>query len=132
MSFGFGLGDLVTVSSFAWNVYQNCTKSPAEARILTSELHALCGLLQTLSDNQRHYLETLADVQILRLLEAYKACHDVLKDVSLVLSKYSSLSTSNPNAWSRLRWGTEDIPALRLRIVSSTSLLTAIQTSIQW
>ncbi|KIW74336.1 hypothetical protein Z517_12276 [Fonsecaea pedrosoi CBS 271.37] len=131
MSFGFSLGDLVTVPQFAWNVYHTCKKSPSEARVIASELFTLCGILQTLGDGRAHYMRTLAENERVRLLSAYNVCRDVLEEVSATLRRHSELSKDNPHLFARLKWGAEDVPALRLRIISSTSLLTAIQSSRQ-
>ncbi|KIW88458.1 uncharacterized protein Z519_11027 [Cladophialophora bantiana CBS 173.52] len=131
MSFGFSLGDLVTVPQFAWNVYHTCKNSPSEARVIASELFTLCGILQTLGDGRVHYMRTLAESDRLQLLSAYNVCRDVLQDISTTLRRHSELSKDNPHLFARLKWGAEDVPALRLRIISSTSLLTALQSSRQ-
>lgn len=65
-----------------------------------------------------------------RLKEVVDGCQRVLKDLEALVTKYASLGTQTKRTWHRMRWHSNDINELRLRLISNTGLLSAFIRSV--
>ena len=123
-----GLGGLLSVSALAWKTYKACKESSDEFKAISTEVSSLHIVLKEIEENlQQSKLRPDGGAEILRL---GRGCSDVLRDLEALLSKYKSLSTQSQRTWDRMRFGWEDINALRVRLVSNITLLTAFNTSL--
>jgi len=130
MSFGFGVGDFLTVSKLAWTVYKSCKDSVGDFQNISGEvssLHIVLKETEDLTAECRHNMDTEREAH---LLQIGNGCHDVLKELESLLTKYDSLGTQTQRTWDRMRWGVEDIASIRLRLISNTGMLTAFNASI--
>jgi hypothetical protein len=123
MSFGYGVGDFITITALAWNVYKSCKGAPESFGNISLEVLSLHAVLkeaeetvfaQPLSQTKRECLKAVRD-----------GCYHVLTDLDDLSKKYQSLGMQGRRVWDRMRWGTEDITELRARLTSNTGLLTA-------
>jgi hypothetical protein len=123
MSFGYSVGDIVTIGTLAWKVYKSCKDAPESFANITSEVQSLIVILkeaeeiasdQRLPPTQRDDLKVVGD-----------GCHRVLEDLQNLAEKYKSLGMQGKRTWDRMRWGSEDIAELRARLISNTGMLTA-------
>ena len=123
MSFGYGIGDLITVGTLAWTVYKSCKDAPESFRNIAQEVSTLHLVIkefgETLSD------QTLSTTQQTHLKVAGDGCHSTLKDLQKLIEKYERLGTKSKRTWDRIGWGAQPIADLRSRLVSNTVLLTA-------
>jgi len=51
-------------------------------------------------------------------------CRDCLESIRIELLKYKSLATEEKRLEDKVRWSIEDVGALRIRLVSNTTVLT--------
>ena len=130
MSFGFSVGDFVAVGAFAWRVYRLCRESSDDFKDLSAEVASLHIVLKEIEEHLSE--RNLSAEQKTQLSELGKNCHDVLENLTALLDKYESLGTQAQRAWDRMRWGLEDIIAVRSRLVNNTALLTAFNTALTW
>ena len=123
MSFGYSVGDFITVVALAWNVYKSCKEAPESYGRISLEVLSLHAVLkeaeetvfaQPLSPTKQEHLKAVGD-----------GCYSVLKDLENLCKTYQNLGTQGKRTWERMKWGTEDIPELRTRLISNTVLLTA-------
>ena len=114
MSFGFGVGDFLTVSQLALRVYNAYKSAPDDFRNISDEINSLLNVVNK-AQNQ------------------FKPDPDNgkrLKDLDGLLVKYRAMkSTTSQNglavgrAVDRVKWGQENITELRARLTSNTTLL---------
>ena len=57
-------------------------------------------------------------------------CHSVLNDLQALVTKYRSLGSQTKRTWHRMRWHSNDINELRLRLISNTVLLSTFLKSV--
>lgn len=123
-----GVGALFSVSSLAWKTYKACKESPDGFKAISTEVSSLHIVLKEIEENlQQSRLRPAREAEMLRL---GRGCSDVLEDLEALLLKYKSLSTQSQRTWDRMRFGWEDVNAIRVRLVSNITLLTAFNTSL--
>ena len=127
MSFGFGVGDFITISTLAMNIYSSCKNSSRDFKSITSEVNSLHVVLKKTSE----YLpEHSLDTDAAECLESLKnECYSVLKDIQDLLQKYRSLGMKG-RIWDKVKWGSEDISGIRHRLTVNVILLTAFNTTL--
>ena len=152
MSFGFSVGDLITVLNLANKIRKRFVDSPNQFGAISNEyvkfnrrlpsinnlinrVKGLSNILRDLEDAlpQRN----LTDSQKANLADIEQACENVLRDLDKVIDTYCTLDT-NPisvghksrKLWKRLRWEPDDMKDLRLRIVSNITALNAFDGSL--
>src|SRR5258708_3999138 len=95
MSFGYGVGDIITVSSLAWKVVQNTRQAFGRYDELTREvtsLHIVLKRLQAETTNPESWLHRIQDSEKQDLDSIINGCSHVLQDLNTILEKYSTLS----------------------------------------
>jgi hypothetical protein len=123
MSFGFSIGDFITISQLGWKVYRICKDSAADFQNISGEvlsLHVILKETEDLINENGGYLSPQSEA---RLMDIGNGCYGVFKDLEALLAKYESMGTQSRRTWNRLKWGLEDINAIRDRLVSNTSML---------
>ena len=121
MSFGYGVGDIMAVSRLALKVYTAYKDAPGDYRNIADEVKSLHIIINeaaqhfesttTPSSNKQHLLE---------------GCQNVLRDLDALMEKYKALAPANTSqSFRRIKFGTEDIPTLRARLISNTTLLSS-------
>jgi hypothetical protein len=130
MSFGFGVGDFLTVIQLTWNVSKACKEAPKHFQDISSEVNSLHIVLKETEEFISAELEFLGPDKKERLRRILNGCHNVLTELQALLEKFHSLGTKNKRASDRLRWGQEEVVALRGRIVSNVVMLTSFKSSL--
>lgn len=146
MSFGFSVGDFITVIKEISHLRKVFIGAPAEFKALSDEYdfdacHMLRGIfgIQTNSPGDRlkslrdavqdvdDYLSntTLTDQQWKELERMKKNCENVIADIAKMVERYSELRhpRSFQRVWKRFKWDSEEVRGLRDRICSNTALL---------
>ena len=119
MSFGFGIGDILTISGLAATVYSAYKDAPDDYKHISKEVRSL----QTIVDEAAKYFEdtVLSNSKQLEGQEALQNCQSVLEDLNSLIEKYKSLASTNKmQVFKRVKLGTEDITNLRARLTSTT------------
>ena len=124
MSFGFGIGDIVTVSTLAWKVFKSCKDASQEFKNLSGEVVSLHVVLKETEDLVAES-GSLNQDQASHLKHLAASCSKVLEDLEQLLTKYKSLGSKSQRTWDRLKWGNEGLTDVRARLTSNTSMLSA-------
>ena len=130
MSFGFGVGDIIGVSTLAWKVFKACKESSDEFKSLSSEVVSLHVVLKETEELVAETGPSLRADQEPQLRHITDGCQKVLEDVEGLLKKYESLGTKSQRTWDRMKWGAEGVANVRTRLISNTSMLSAYNSTI--
>jgi hypothetical protein len=123
MNFGYGVGDFISLGTLAWRVYKSCKGAPEAFGDISLEVLSLQAVLKEAEETV--FAQPLSPAKQERLKTVGDGCHHVLTDLDNLCKTYQSLGTQSKRTWDRLRWGSEDVAELRLRLISNTGLLTA-------
>jgi len=127
MSFGFSVGDFITISALAMNIYSSCKNSSRGFKSITNEVNSLHIVLKKTSE---YLSDHSLDTDTANCLESLKnECYSVLKDIQDLLQKHRSLGTKG-RIWDKMKWGSEDVSGIRHRLTVNVTLLTAFNTTI--
>ena len=124
MSFGFGVGDFMAVSTLAATVYMAYKDAPINYKHIAEEVKSLQGLI----DKAAQHFEgtTLSHADHQHGQEALKGCQSVLEDLNAFIEEYKSIASNNKRlVFKRVKLGTEDIATLRARLTSNATLLSS-------
>ena len=123
MSFGYGIGDIVTVGQLAWTVYKGCRDAPESFRNLSQEILSLHAVLKEVEECLPS--DGLAPSKQLRLKNVTQGCSKVLEDLQDLVDRYRGLGTQKRRTWDRVKFASEQTVELRSRLTSNTVLLAA-------
>ena len=127
MSFGFSIGDIITVTQLTTRTYNGWKNACGKYSDITGNL----AVLQTL------LIRTEAEAQAPNSLISrnaedfggwktlYKSCHTLVVELEEVLDKYKSLGTNRRKNWDRIRLGNRNLDDLSKRLVGKTASLSA-------
>ncbi|KFY32155.1 hypothetical protein V493_00461 [Pseudogymnoascus sp. VKM F-4281 (FW-2241)] len=130
MSFGFSVGDFITVLQLAFKIRQEFVDAPIQFKAVSDEVRTLSIVLQdAVVALQNRELDTK---QRRDLEDIDKGCRNVLDELQRILNKNIELSPESgvvgkriKRVWKRLYWKQEDIDQLRSRVITNISLLDA-------
>ncbi|KAJ9217078.1 hypothetical protein DTO166G4_1133 [Paecilomyces variotii] len=130
MSFGFSIGDFVTVIELANQLRKDFVSAPVQFKALSNELRSLSITVQDVEVDLSN--TDLSNQQRLELQNLAESCRDVLVEIEKMISRYYQLDTSHgiKGVWKRLKWEPDDVRDLRNRICSNISLLNAFNGRI--
>ena len=120
--FGWGVGDIATISTLVAKVYGAYKDAPDNYRHILEELRSL----QILINKAVRHVESsnLNSDDWKEGQEVLKGCQSVLEDLDSLIEKYNSLAPSSPGqVVKKVQFGAEDIATLRSRLISNTVLL---------
>ncbi|KAL9580814.1 MAG: hypothetical protein Q9203_006151, partial [Teloschistes exilis] len=136
----WGVGDLLTVTKLAWDLYHNCylvaREAPDDFRQLVNELASLQGVLRTLRDDvnsDKSFLERLGDSRKETLERCVGSCFDTLNRLQKLVIKYRELGVGDGKKfWTQLKWVNKqkEIADLKSRIMVNSCNLSLCMTSI--
>ena len=128
MSFGVGIGDIVTVSTLAWRLFKSCKDASGDFKNVASEVVSLHVVLK---ETEELVAESdLGSSQASQLQHIADGCRRVLEDLEGLLAKYRSLGTKSQRTWDRMKWGSEAVASVRTRLTSNTTMLSAYNTTM--
>jgi hypothetical protein len=122
---GYGVRDVIDIGSLAWNIYKSC-KAPerfAEISLEVQSLHAVLKEMEEVISAQ-----SLPPEKQEELKAAGDGCRCILEKLQQLVKEYESLGTRRIRIQDRMKFGAEDISALRSCLVSHTSLLNSLLT----
>jgi hypothetical protein len=132
MSFGYGVGDIITVSTLAWKVIQRTRQALGQYNELTREvtsLHIVLKKLQAENTKPESWLHKIEDSERQDLESIVNGCSHVLQDLDQLLDKYGALRSDQSSVtklWQRVRFGTgelQDLSQIRMQVTSQSSSL---------
>ncbi|KAK2784468.1 hypothetical protein FQN53_008457 [Emmonsiellopsis sp. PD_33] len=137
MSFGFGVGDFIAVTTLIHKIRKDFVGAPSQFKDISDEVRSLSIVLQDVGilvegdDPNSQHAEELEHIA--------NGCRDVLETLETTLDKYAELQSVpekavNGNigrrmkrAWKKLKWEPDDIRDLRSRIVLNLTLLKSFE-----
>jgi chromosome segregation ATPase len=124
-----GVGDIITLSAFAFKCYKICKESSEQFRRIATEVSSLRSTLdevkEAIEENQ-----PLSPTRQERLNEGIRECEICLRDLEELLNGYESMYTQRQRVYDRLRFGVKDIADIRSRIISHTTTLGVLNQAI--
>jgi DNA-binding FrmR family transcriptional regulator len=114
---------MIVIPTMAWKIYKACKDSSDEFRRVAGQVQSLhTALLET-----QEYLDD-GDFQINstrkeQLTNLQRSIMETLMELQALLDKYESMSTPAQGAWDKMRFGLEDVSAIRNRIIAATTEL---------
>ena len=112
MAFNWGIGDLLSVTKLAWDLYHNCylvaREAPEEFRQLVNELASLQSVLRTLRDDvnsDKSFIERLDENRKQTLETCLKMCFETLQRLQELVIKYRKLGIEDGTQfWKKIQW----------------------------
>lgn len=136
----WGVGDVLTVTKLAWDLYHNCylvaREAPEDFRQLVNELASLQGVLRTLRDDvnsDTSFLDRLGGNRKETLERCLGSCFDTLNKLQKLVIKYRELGVNDGiQFWRKIKWVTKqgEIADLKSRIMVHTCNISLCMTSI--
>lgn len=124
MSFGFSVGDILTVSQLAVKVYTAYKDAPDDYKHIAEEVDSLQSMFTRAVQHSQS--TTLSDDDRQEGQKVLTGCQSVLGDLNSLIEKYKSLASANKNqAFMKVKLGTEDIATLRARLGTNATLLSS-------
>ena len=124
MSFGYSIGDFIAISALAAKVYKAYKDAPSDYQNIAEEVKSLEGIINKAAQHFRS--TTLSNNDRQEGQEALKGCQSILRDLnSHIIEKYKCIASTNGRVFKRVKLGTEDIAALRVRLISNATLLSS-------
>ncbi|KAF9889876.1 hypothetical protein FE257_006966 [Aspergillus nanangensis] len=128
MSFGFSVGDFVTVTALACQIYAACKDSTDELQALSTEVSSLRFLLEKTSENMTQYDLSAEDMRKADNIRA--GCQDVLEEIQQLVETYQAATERKRRIFLKMRWAFKDRSGVRARLTGSVMMLTAFNTNL--
>ncbi|KAF8863412.1 hypothetical protein BDZ45DRAFT_573728, partial [Acephala macrosclerotiorum] len=132
MSFGYGIGDIITVTTLALKAVQNTRQACGQYDELTREvtsLHIVLSRLQHEAETPSSLLLQLSNNEKQELSYVVNSCGEILKVLNAILEKYGMLieeKRSVTKLWQRVRFGNgemQDLSMIRGQLSGQTASL---------
>lgn len=133
MSFGFSVGDFVTVGGLCWKLYRKCKDSKNEFREATNELIGLHAALLQLQDDVQtpgSLLRRSGEAAINHLAGIAKGCMGPLKELEDLVAKYDRLGSKSKRTFERLKFSKENVDGIRQKLMFHTNTLDLFLSSL--
>ncbi|KAE8386108.1 hypothetical protein BDV23DRAFT_187581 [Aspergillus alliaceus] len=130
MSFGFSIGDLISVIEHANKLRKDFRGAPIQFKALSDVLGRLSIAMRDVEVDLSN--TDLSNQQEIELPKKADSCRQVFNEIEQVASQYCELSEfySLKRVWKRLKWELNKVCDLRNRICSNISVLIAFNGRI--
>ncbi|KAJ5347715.1 uncharacterized protein N7506_000968 [Penicillium brevicompactum] len=130
MSFGFSIGDFITVIEKTNQLRKDFIGAPPQFKAISDELRNLEIVIRDLEVDQHN--THLNAKQKQELQDIASSCRTLFNEIDTLLSRYCEIDAARPikRTWKRLRWEPEDVHDLRNRLSSNISILNAFNGRI--
>ncbi|GJC82780.1 hypothetical protein ColLi_05618 [Colletotrichum liriopes] len=135
MSFGYGVGDAITILREVKMIYHRFKEAPKQFRTIKNAAEGLVFVLEDVQEVEKE----LAESQKAKLAALLDNCTDILKELNALIDDNCSLerpqgaSVSGKKIrviWNRLRWDPKRVTDLRSRMSNTVQFLEAIKASV--
>jgi len=127
MSFGYGIGDFLTVIGIAWKVYNDFKDAPEQLKDISQGVGTLATLLEQVDQSTKTY--TLSQESKDAVARALNGCKGVLDELRELCEKHKLKNPALKRWWYRFRWDQVKINELRDRITVNATMLNVFQAS---
>jgi hypothetical protein len=121
MSFGVGVGDVVTFGRHSWKAYQLWKNAPKSFKDISIDVLALLTLLEEVDKifSGQSFPESRRD----SLAKIRRGCDSILDKLQSIIDKHKSLGSDNKRTMDRLTWPSKDIDKLWVRLHSYITMI---------
>lgn len=133
MSFGFSIGDVLSVTQLAWRCFRNAKEACGEHDELTREagsLHSVLHQLQLEIAQPDSLINRPDDDRKEELMRLIAGCDEVLSQVDGILNRYDALQAKRPKygikTWQRIKFGNhemQDLDRMRQKMAHHTQAI---------
>lgn len=119
MSFGFSIGDFLSLGQLTWSLYRACKSSPSSFLELSRELNSLHTILLELSDeagSPTSLLNRRGATRKEELDSLVDNLREVLTEIDGILKRYGSLGRDQKKVWERVGFASHNLGELRGRL----------------
>ncbi|OQE20243.1 hypothetical protein PENFLA_c017G09099 [Penicillium flavigenum] len=135
MSFGFSLGDFISVFTLANKLRKDFVGAPSQFNSISKEVRGLAIILQDVDIQLLGH--DINDRQQKQLAEISHSCGILLNELQDAMERYkvveysgTSIHKKARSIWKRISWEPEDISELRGRLMSNVMLLQSFESAI--
>lgn len=128
----WGVGDILTLTKLAFEIYENyivvAFEAPETFRQLVSELASLKGVLQTIQDDascDATFPERLGDSRKQMLEQCLTDSCLTLRKLDEMVRKYKRIGNGEASFWKKIKWASEQstIEHLKAKVMAHTCKL---------
>ena len=134
MSFGFSIGDFISITQLAWNTYTTLRDASEDFQGFASEVHSLYTALMCLRDEARSpssILQYAAPQKIAGLKDVMKNCERSLADLQKLVPKVLCLRPGEKGEfWARFRLAFKDKQGPRDKLAIHTASINMFLSSL--
>ena len=124
MNFGFGVGDILTISKLAVTVYTAYKDAPNDYKHIAQEVKSLQTMINKAA--QHFKSPTLTDNDRQEGQDVLTGCQSILKDLDSFITNYNSLASPHTSqVHKKVMFSIEDTAPLRAKLISNTVLLSS-------
>jgi hypothetical protein len=127
MSFGFSIGDFITLAQLASRTYNGWKTACGDYADITCNLASFQALMARVEATAKApdslFARNPDDLHELKKL--LKGCRSLLSELDDIVKRYWGLGTSRRKHWERIRFGCRNLNALRQELVAKTTSLSA-------
>jgi len=122
MSFGFSVGDFLSVGSLALRLYFTYKDGPSDFRELCRELLTLHTTLEQLQldiDDPTSIIARCHSTQQQNLVGVVRRCQEALVELEVLKTKYTKLDGEGKTkklSWTRMKYVKEDVGEIRHKL----------------
>jgi len=130
MSFGFGIGDFVTIGRTVLTLYNACQGAPGELGELRrdlSSIHILLADLERQAQDPTSLLHQKCSDKRPAWLQVRTNLEETLKELEVLVGKYKSMGR---NAWLRIQLGSMDLSVIRGKLDTHLNTMNALFNSM--
>lgn len=135
MSFGFSVGDFISIGTLALKLYVAYREGPLEFREISRELLSLHTTLEEISSNLSAPVSLFSrspgtKLNLERLVEG---CAEALKELEGIWNKYQALDgRAKKFSWQRMKFGKENLDGVRAKLGVHLQGLMVFLTTVGW
>lgn len=135
----WGVGDILTLTKLAVDVYENyivgAFEAPETFRQLVSELASLKGVLRTIQDDASSdatFPERLEDGKKQMLERCLTASYLTLKKLDALVVRYRRVGNGEASFWKKIKWASEKstVEDLKAKVMAHRCNLTLCMSTI--
>ncbi|OAQ71516.1 hypothetical protein VFPFJ_11057 [Purpureocillium lilacinum] len=131
MSFGYSIGDFITLGDKAWTIYKKCKEAPEQY----AQLSHYVEVLRIVIDDVHKFLEDGeppdSERKLASLVSSAQGCETTLAEVEEFLEKHSKVGSKNKRVIDTARFIIKDVQGLRSRLEMNAQLLQLCLVSFQ-
>jgi hypothetical protein len=122
------LDHITTVGPLARSLHRSFFTSSEQFKSVQNQLATLIGVLESIREDRASF-QVNPDNEP-ELCDLLRDCHDILKDLQHMKSRYDSFPAQAQLTWDRMEMAQEELARIRIRLVTTVSLLNTVYSRL--